>query len=104
MVSPHLFQDDQCPRRAFTLKWLVLWEALAQPQGLRGSAASAIVPDGLERAPSPKQQPKGSCKFQFENHPSGLSPHLEDVGSSWPWVLDAVDGEDKRGQDIDCKT
>ena len=73
-------------------------------QGLRGSAASAIVPDGLERAPSPKQQPKGSCKFQFENHPSGLFPHLEDVGSSWPWVLDAVDGEDKRGQGIDCKT
>ena len=57
----------------------VLWQALAQQQG---SAASAIVRDGLQRAPSSQQQPKGSCKFLFENHPSEFSPHLEDVGSS----------------------
>ena len=38
----------------------VLWQALAQQQG---SAASAIVRDGLQRAPSSQQQPKGSCKF-----------------------------------------
>ena len=40
----------------------------------------------------------------FENHPSDLSPHLEDVGLSWDWVVDTIDGEDNRGQDIDCKT
>ena len=83
------------------LKWFALWEALAQQQG---SAASAIVRDGLQRAPSSQQQPKGSCKFLFSNHPSGLSPHLVDVGSSWHWVVDAVDGEDNRGQGIDRRT
>ena len=100
MASPHLFQDDQCPRRHFTLKWFVLREALAQ----QGSAASAIVRDGLQRAPSSQQQPRGSCKFLFENHPSRFSPHLEDVGSTWHWVVDAVDGEDNRGQGIDLRT
>ena len=40
----------------------------------------------------------------FENHPSDLSPHLEDVGLSWDWVVDTIDGEDNRGQSIDCKT
>ena len=35
----------------------------------QGSAASAIVRDGLPRAPSFQPQPKGSCKFLFENHP-----------------------------------
>ena len=50
------------------------------------------------------QQPKGSCKFLFENHPSGFSPHLEDVGLSWDWVVDTIDGEDNRGQGIDHKT
>ena len=79
----------------------MLWEALAQQQG---SAASAIVPDGLQRVASSQQQPKGSCKFQFENQPSVLSPHLEDVGLSWHWVVDAIDGEDNRGQSIDCRT
>ena len=34
MVSPRLFQEDECPRLPSTLTWLVLWEALAQPQGL----------------------------------------------------------------------
>ena len=33
-----------------------------------------------------------------------MSPHLEDVGLSWHWILDAVDGEDNRGQGIDGKT
>ena len=79
----------------------MLWEALAQPQG---SAASAIVRVGLQRAPSSQQQPKGSCKFLFENPPSGFSPHLEDVGLSWDWVVDAIDDEDNRGQGIDRKT
>ena len=32
-----------------------------------------------------------------------MSPHLEDVGSSWHWVVDATDGEDNRGQVIDHK-
>ena len=58
-----------------------------QPQG---SATSAIVIDGVQRAPSSQQQPKCSCKFLFENHPSGFSPHLEDVGSSQLWVFDAM--------------
>ena len=71
-----------------------------QPQG----SPSAIVIDGVQRAPSSQQQPKGSCKFLFENHPSGFSPHLEDVGLSWHWVVDTIDGEDKRGQRIDGKT
>ena len=56
-----------------------------------------------EGAPSQKQ-PKGSCKLQFENQPSVLSPHLEDVDSSWHWVVDAIDGEDNRGQSIDRRT
>ena len=94
VASPHLFQEDQCPTQPLLLKLLVLWEVLAQPQG---SAASAMVGHGLQRAPSSQQQPKGSCKFQFENQPSVLSPHLEDIGSSWHWVVDAVDGEDNRG-------
>ena len=33
-----------------------------------------------------------------------MSPHLEDVGSSWHWVVDAIDGEDNRGQGIDRRT
>ena len=80
---------------------VLLWQALAQQQG---SAASAIVQDGLHRVPYSQQQPKGSCKILFENHPSGFSPHLEDVGSSWHWIFDALDGEDNRGQGIDHKT
>ena len=57
-----------------------------------------------ERAPSSQQQFKVFCKFLFENHPSDLSPHFEDVGLSWDWVVDTIDGEDNRGQGIDCKT
>ena len=72
-----------------------------QPQG---SATSAIVQDGLQRTPSSQQQPKGSCKFLFENHPSRFSIHLEDVGLSWDWVVDTIDDEDNRGQGIDRKT
>ena len=71
-----------------------------QPQG----SASAIVIDGVQRAASSPQQPKGSCKILFENHPSGLSPHLMDVGSSWHWVFDAIDSEDNKGQGTDRKT
>ena len=78
-----------------------LWEALAQQQG---SAASAIVQDGLQRAPFSQQQAKCYFKFLFENHPSDLSPHFEDVGLSWDWVVDTIDGKDNRGQGIDCKT
>ena len=48
--------------------------------------------------------PGAAQGFLFSNHPSGLSPHLVDVGSSWHWVVDAVDGEDNRGQGIDSKT
>ena len=33
-----------------------------------------------------------------------MSPYLEDVGSSWHWVVDAIDGEDNRGQGIDRRT
>ena len=54
--------------------------------------------------PSSLNQLKGFCKFLFENQPSGLSPHLEDVGSSWLWVVDAVDGEDNSGLGIDGRT
>ena len=72
-----------------------------QPQG---SAASVRVRDGLQRAPSSQKQPKGSCKILFENHPSGFSPQIEDVGLSWDWVVDAIDGEDNRGQGTDHKT
>ena len=45
-----------------------------------------------------------SCKLQLENQPSVLSPHLENVASSWQWVVDAIDGEDNRGQSIDRRT
>ena len=47
---------------------------------------------------------QGFLQVLFLNHLSGLSPHLVDVGSSWHWVVDAVDGEDNRGQGIDSKT
>ena len=47
---------------------------------------------------------QGFCKLQFENQPSVFSPHLEDVGLSWHWVVDAIDGEDNRGQSIDSRT
>ena len=100
MASPQFFQDDQCPRRPFTLKWLFLLQALAEQQG---SSASAIVLDGLQRAPSFQQQPKGSCKILFENNPSGFSTNLEVVGSSWHWVFDSIDSEDNRGKGIDHK-
>ena len=43
------------------------------------------------------EQPKGSYKLQFENQPSVLSPHLEDVGLTWHSVVVAFDGEDNRG-------
>ena len=78
-----------------------LWETLTEPQG---STASAIVRDGLQRAAFFQQQPKGSCNFLFENHSSWFSPHLEDVGSSWHWIFDAVDGEENTGLGIDHKT
>ena len=71
-----------------------------QPQG----SASAIVIDGVQRAASSPQQPKGSCKFLFENHPSGFYPQLEDVGLSWDWVVETINGADNRGQGIDHKT
>ena len=77
------------------------WQALAQPQG---SAASATVEDGLQRAAFSQPQAKGYFKFLFENHPSGFCPHLEHVGLSWDWVTDTIDGEDNRGQGIDGKT
>ena len=101
VVSSHLFQENQCPTQPFTFKWLVFWEGLVQPQG---STASAMVWHGLQRAPSSQQEPKGSCKLQFENQPSVLSPNLEDVSSTWHWVVDAVDGEDNRRQGIDRRT
>ena len=41
--------------------------------------------------------------LQFENQPSALSPHLEDVGLA-NWVVDAIDGEDNRGQGIHHRT
>ena len=88
-------------RLPFTLTWLVLREALAQPQG---SAASAMVYHGLQRAHSSQQQPKSSRKLQFENQTSVFSPYLEDVGSSWHSVVDTVYGEGNRGQGIDCRT
>ena len=47
---------------------------------------------------------QGFCKFLFENHASGSSPHLEDVSLSWDWVVDAINREDNRGQDTDHKT
>jgi len=43
-------------------------------------------------------------KLQFENQPSVLSLRLDDVGSPWHWVVDAIDGEDNRGQRIDRRT
>ena len=45
-----------------------------------------------------------SCKLKLENQPSVLSPHLDDVGSTWHWVVDPVDGEDNSGQGIDRRT
>ena len=87
--------------QVFFFVCLFFWKALGQPQG---SAASAIVPDGLQRVASSQQQPKDSCKFLFENHSSGFSPHLEDVGLSWDWVINTIDGEDNRGQGTDHKT
>ena len=66
--------------------------------------ASAMVSHGLQMAPSSQQQPRGSCKLQFENQPSVLSPHLDGVGLSWHWVVDAFDGEVNRGQGIDHRT
>ena len=54
--------------------------------------------------PSSQQQPKGSCKLQFENQLSVLSPNLEYLGLRWQWVVDAIDGEDNRGQGIDRRT
>ena len=68
VASPHLFKDDQCPRRPFTFNCFILWQALAQPQGLSGSAASAMVSHGLQRAPSSQEQPKGSY---FRTTPQG---------------------------------
>ena len=44
------------------------------------------------------------CKLQFENQTSVFSPYLEDVGSSWHWVVDTIDGEDNRGKGIDHRT
>ena len=85
----------------FLFVCLFFWQALTQPQG---SAASAMVWHGLQRAAFSQQQAKGYFKFLFENHPSGSSPHLEDVGLSWDWVINTIDGEDNRGQDIDGKT
>ena len=66
--------------------------------------ASAMVRHDLQMAPSSQQQPRGSYKLQFENQPSVLSPHLHGVGFSCQWVVDAVDGEDNRGQVIDRRT
>lgn len=44
VVSLHLFQKEGCPRLPFTLTWLVLPEALAQPQGLSSICNGATGP------------------------------------------------------------
>jgi len=85
---PLLLSGSSCGR---------LWPA----PGLSSICNSARWP---ERVPSFQQQPKGSCKILFENYPSGYSPQIEDVGLNWDWVVDAVDGEDNRGQGTDHKT
>ena len=102
VVSPHLFQNDQCPRLPFTLKWLVLWEALTQSQGLSSicngvtwSAEGGLLPAAV----------KGFLQVPiWEPNLRVRSPHLEDVGSSCHWVVDAIDGEENWGQGIDDKT
>ena len=47
---------------------------------------------------------QGFLQDPIENHPSGFSPQMDDVGLSWDWVVDTIDGEDNRGQGIDHKT
>ena len=69
--------------------------------GLSGICNGATWPPEGALLPAAAQ---GSRKIQFENQASLLSPHLEDVGSSWYRVVDAVDGEDNRGQGIDHRT
>ena len=76
------------------LKWFALWEALAQQQG---SAASAIVRDGLQRAPSSQQQPKGSCKFYLRTTLQGSPLTLRmwaraDTGYLMPLIVKLIDG------------
>ena len=48
---------------------------------------------------------KGGTRPELgEDHPSGSSLHLEDVGLSWDSVVHTIDGEDNRGQGTDHKT
>ena len=98
--SPSLFQDGGCPSLPFAFKRLVLWEALA-PSPARATWWWVV---GWElqgcilacRGPPPPgiQQHTGPTHCRFKNQPPGLAPHLSDVGMSWHWVVDIVNGED----------
>ena len=94
-MSLYLFQDDGSTRLPFTLKWLNLWEALAQPQS---SAASSMVWLDLQGAPSSRQQPKVSSNCQIWEPAPGMNPHLLDVVFRGHWEVSAMDGEDNRRQ------
>ena len=48
------------------------------------------------REPPPPgiKQRTGPTHCRFKNQPPGLAPDLSDVGLSWHWVVDIVNGED----------
>lgn len=51
--------------------------------------------------PPPSSSPRVPASLRFENQPSGLAPHLLDVGLSGYRVVDAIDGEGERRQSHD---
>ena len=54
--------------------------------------------------PPPSSSPKVSANPNLENQPSGMAPHLDDVGLRAQWIVDAIDVEDDRRQGLDSIT
>ena len=58
------------------------WELLGCILAFRGPPSPGI------------QQCTGATDCRFKNQPPWLAPDLSDVGLSWQWVVDIVNGED----------
>ena len=71
VVSPHLYQEDGCPRLSIMFKWMILWEAVAKPQGLSSICNGVAWPAEAALLPAAAQ---GFLQV----------PHLRTSPQDWP--------------------
>ena len=69
---------------------------------LRRICSGAAWPVGCSLLPA--SSPMVPASPRFENQPPGLAPHLLNIGSSWHWVVDALNGEDDVREGVDVLT